>query len=151
VSRLLAWGLTFLAVVVAWVFFRAPTFSSALAMLHAMAGGNGIIIPSGFEFLLGPLHGPLAALGISFGATSGTLLVWDYVWVAGTMAIALFMPNTMQLLSKWQAALDAPKQDSSGVGLRWVPSPGWAFATAAIGLIGVLSISRGGEFLYWQF
>lgn len=152
-ARLAAWLLTFLAVVVAWVFFRSPTFSSALAMLHAMTGGNGIIIPSGFEFLMGPWRESLAALGISFGATSGTTLVWTYVWVAATMAIALALPNTMQLLSRWEAALDAPKEEArpAFIGLRWMPSPSWAFATAAIGLIGVLSISRGGEFLYWQF
>ncbi len=38
--RALAWALTFLFVMVSWVFFRATSLDSALAMLMAMAGGN---------------------------------------------------------------------------------------------------------------
>jgi alginate O-acetyltransferase complex protein AlgI len=36
--RLLAWGLTMLAVVIGWVFFRAHTLGGAMRMLEAMAG-----------------------------------------------------------------------------------------------------------------
>ena len=35
-------GLTFIAIVVAWVFFRAPNMSVAFNMLEAMAGLNGV-------------------------------------------------------------------------------------------------------------
>jgi alginate O-acetyltransferase complex protein AlgI len=149
----ISWLLTFLAVVVAWVFFRSPTFASALSILHAMAGGNGITVPSGVAFLFGSFREPLTDMGITFGDTSGTMLVWNYLWVAGLLAITLLMPNTLQLMSKWQPALDAPKHEYEPLasGLRWVPSRKWAFATASIGLLGAISISRGGEFLYWQF
>lgn len=41
-SRLGAGTLTFLAVVVGWVFFRADSFSSAISMLHGMAGMHGL-------------------------------------------------------------------------------------------------------------
>lgn len=41
--------LTFVAVVVAWVFFRADSFSSALTMLEGMAGINGGVLPSSLE------------------------------------------------------------------------------------------------------
>ena len=43
--RVLGWALTFVAVVVAWVFFRANSFDAALAMLGAMAGANGVAVP----------------------------------------------------------------------------------------------------------
>jgi alginate O-acetyltransferase complex protein AlgI len=38
----LSWLVTFLAVIVAWVFFRAPTFSSALRVLHSMISPAGV-------------------------------------------------------------------------------------------------------------
>jgi undecaprenyl pyrophosphate phosphatase UppP len=41
VARLFSIVLTFLAVVVAWVFFRAESFSAALSMLAGMAGQHG--------------------------------------------------------------------------------------------------------------
>ena len=50
-SRLAAGALTFLAVVVGWVFFRADSFASAMTMLQGMIGMNGISLPTSLEFL----------------------------------------------------------------------------------------------------
>ena len=41
----LAWALTFLAVVVAWVFFRAADLPTAMSLLRGMAGRNGSLLP----------------------------------------------------------------------------------------------------------
>jgi len=43
--RALAWGLTFLFVMVTWVFFRATSLDGAFAMLNAMAGMNAAAAP----------------------------------------------------------------------------------------------------------
>jgi D-alanyl-lipoteichoic acid acyltransferase DltB (MBOAT superfamily) len=40
-------ALVFVAVVVAWVLFRAPTFGTAKSMLLAMVGTNGFALPAG--------------------------------------------------------------------------------------------------------
>ena len=64
--------LTFLAVVVAWVFFRAPSFAGAFNLLAGMAGLHGIVIPSGLEFALKPVRGFLDLLGVRFANTSGS-------------------------------------------------------------------------------
>lgn len=45
--RILCWLLTFTSVVCCWVLFRADSPSDACAILVAMAGGNGIALPSG--------------------------------------------------------------------------------------------------------
>ena len=45
IPRKLAWVLTMLAVVVAWVFFRATTVEGALTMLSAMMGQGDIVLP----------------------------------------------------------------------------------------------------------
>ncbi len=67
-SSLLAWLLTFGFVAVTWVFFRATDFSSALAILRALAGqGAGLGIVS--------WHWPLAiaALAALVGPTAWTI------------------------------------------------------------------------------
>ncbi|MFI4982293.1 MAG: MBOAT family O-acyltransferase, partial [Nevskiales bacterium] len=43
-GRLAAWSLTFLAVVIAWVFFRAPDLRTALDVLAGMAGRHGVVL-----------------------------------------------------------------------------------------------------------
>ena len=45
--------ITFLAVVVSWVFFRAESFAGAKSILWSMAGMNGISLPT---FLAGRFH-----------------------------------------------------------------------------------------------
>ena len=148
------WLITFLAVVVAWVFFRAPTFTAAQAMLHAMAGLDGIVIPSGLAAALGPLQAPLARLGVEFGAGSGTALIAGYGWIAALMAIVLLMPNAVQLLAHAEPTLDR-RPDAvaphAAHRIAWRPTFLWAGAVAVLGVLGVFAISRGGEFLYWQF
>ena len=43
----LSWLITFLAVVVGWVYFRAPNLEQANGILLAMLGANGAEVPSG--------------------------------------------------------------------------------------------------------
>ena len=58
--------LTFLAVVVAWVFFKAHSFAGAFTLLSGMAGLHGIVIPSGLEFAVKPFRGLLDLVGVRF-------------------------------------------------------------------------------------
>ncbi|MFT5813103.1 MAG: alginate O-acetyltransferase complex protein AlgI, partial [Psychroserpens sp.] len=43
---MIAWTLTFLAVVLSWVFFRATTPGSALTIINGMVGINGVTVPN---------------------------------------------------------------------------------------------------------
>ena len=47
--RGVGWFVTFLAVVISWVFFRASSFETAVDIIRAMAGFNGISLPNFFE------------------------------------------------------------------------------------------------------
>lgn len=141
--------LTFVAVVVGWVFFRSPDFSTAARLLSAMAGMQGAIIPDGLSGVLGPLHGLFAHLGITFGGGSGTALLQTYSWVIALLVIAFALPNTQELMARFDPAL-LPKDMVRTMGL-WSLSKRWAVAAGAFAFIGVLSITRVSEFLYWQF
>ena len=44
-GRMLGWPLTFLAVVLAWVLFRAESFAAAVDVYRGMAGANGVVLP----------------------------------------------------------------------------------------------------------
>ena len=152
-----SWLLTFVAVVVGWVFFRSPDFRTAASMLQGMAGLNGLVIPSGLAFLFGPLAAELSAIGITFDVGSGSVLLASYIWIFLLTALVLVAPNASELLARWQPTLDQPPGDTYGDiaarkwRLRWTPDMRWAVVTATLGVIGVLSIARGSEFLYWQF
>jgi alginate O-acetyltransferase complex protein AlgI len=76
---LASWLLTFLAVVMAWVIFRAPTFESAGRVLHAMTSLPAWPGPAAANRLLWN-----AGLGLHTGVVACTVLA----------AICIFAPNT---------------------------------------------------------
>jgi alginate O-acetyltransferase complex protein AlgI len=120
-----AWLLTMLAVVVAWVPFRAGSFGKSLTILGAMAGfGNG---SSGFESGLVPI-GVLAALVI----------------------VVRFFPNTQELffepLTSFGFAILGRKPIVS-----WKPNAVWAVAIGLSWSIGLVMISATSRFLYFRF
>ena len=154
-----AFLLTFAAVLVAWVFFRAPNFSTAMVMLRGMAGLNGVVIPNGLSFAFGPAVLWLKALGVTFADKSGTQLVETYLWVVPLLGIVLLLPNAATLLSAYGAVLDfdrlapppsAPRRPARPP-IRWSLSPVWATVIGALAFLGVISVTRVSEFLYWQF
>ncbi|QHE85927.1 MBOAT family O-acyltransferase [Hydrogenophaga sp. BPS33] len=84
---LLAWALTFLAVVVAWVFFRAETLDGAQRVLLAMLGRT-------------PAHTDAGLLLWNAGLEAGTAIGWCVV--LGAMAVLLPNSNAMgERLSIW--------------------------------------------------
>ena len=152
--------LTFLAVVVAWVFFRAPSFAGAFNLLAGMAGLHGIVIPSGLEFALKPVRGFLDLLGVRFANTSGSSLLMNYAWVMVLLAVAFVFPNSQQILARANPVLEYSARPANGgariaAGRRswweWQPSALWAFAIGCAAFIAIISITRVSEFLYWQF
>lgn len=154
----LCWLVTFLAVVVGWVFFRAPSFDAALTILRGMIGLNGVAIPSGLAFVFGSHTMWLTEFGITLSNRSGAAFVETYLWVSALLGIALFMPNVQELMSKWKPTIEWPDATASPKlshapepRLLWSPLPRWAVVSAAVTIAGVLSITRGSEFLYWQF
>lgn len=154
--RYASWLLTFLAVVVGWVYFRAPNLEQANGILLAMVGVNGAELPAGIVARAGGLADAIAGLGISVGVGGGSTFVGNWVWVfvAGVAAIAL--PNVAQLFHDVEPVIYENKRTFSRyLGLpnqmAWRLSLGWAATTAAMLLLGVLTLTQVSEFLYFQF
>lgn len=137
--------LTFLAVAIAMVLFRASNGMAASELLQGMAGLNGIRVPQALYDAFGPLR---AFVGVSV-ELSAQALVTAAAWVAGLLFIALALPNTLQLLARHEPALLVKAEP--GRVLEWNPSLAWAGAIAALAAASVIKLGGKSEFLYWQF
>ena len=127
-SRVLAWSITFLAVVIGWVFFRAPSIDVALGVLKGMCGMNGLAFP----------------------AAGWRTHAW---WIIGLLVIALRAPNVAQLVRAQAPLLWDPRipEGEASVRLQWRMDPRWAAVVGALGAVATLAIGRVSEFLYFQF
>jgi D-alanyl-lipoteichoic acid acyltransferase DltB (MBOAT superfamily) len=149
--RFPAAALTFLAVVVAWVFFRASDFATAASLLHAMAFGHGLSLPRSL-----PAWPAIDALGLHLdGAFHNDLFRADraMLTVGVGLAAVWMLPNTQQLFSHLRPALSPAdgREEPSWSRLVWRPSWRWG---CAFGLLSAASfVALGGEspFLYFRF
>ncbi len=130
-GRWLARLLTFLAVVVAWVFFRADSMTSAVAILKGMAGLNGVSRADPYYFGTPELKGLIALF----------IIAWA-------------MPNVQHMLHRHRPAIQtypgevAPPRWHR---LTWQPNGTWAFVTALLFVVALVNLSHVSEFLYYQF
>ena len=154
-GRLTARAVTFLAAVVAWVFFRAEDLGDALTMLSGMAGLSGISLPIGLASHFGPLAGELAKYGIGFDLGGGTNFVLTYLWVIGLALVAFLLPNSQELLARHDPSLASHASSGPGTPARrlrgWTPTRTWALVMGVMLAVGLLTLARVTEFLYFQF
>ena len=128
--RIINWGLTFLCVVVCWVFFRAENFHDAIAVLRAMVDIGNVALPadSSWEIHLGFLR----EFGISFKP-------WDanfsnqvfYLFV--TTLLLLHIPCPQHWLESFN------------------PNIKWLVAIVIAFMYAVWHMNEYSEFLYFQF
>ena len=137
---LLTWSLTLLAVMVAWVFFRAETFSGAFLVLQAMFGLQNT--------LLGAME--LSLLN-DFDFYLNLLIIMGF--------LSLCMPNSIEFTGKFRPILDTKNELAANanrwsVNLEWLPSIKWGAVSAVLAVVGVIQIYRLNdlsEFIYFNF
>jgi D-alanyl-lipoteichoic acid acyltransferase DltB (MBOAT superfamily) len=133
VMRPVGFAITFVAVAVAMVLFRAPAVDVAGALLKGMVGWNGV----------------------GLGMSSPSSLVPALKWLALLLPIALLLPNSLQIIGRYEPALGVKPRALEATGWRaaltWSPSLVWAIATSALAAAAMLRIDGKSEFLYWQF
>ncbi len=136
VYRFFAWLLTFLSVVVAWVFFRALTMDGAIAMLKGMFGLNGHLTPYNlYPHMLDLGLDPLNTISspylyiLNFGHQNG------FISLTICLLLASITINSQQIVAKAQSSTNVL----------------YAFYAAFLFSISVLFINQGSQFLYFQF
>jgi D-alanyl-lipoteichoic acid acyltransferase DltB (MBOAT superfamily) len=126
--RLLAAGaLTFVAVVGAWVPFRAASLAEARSILAGMAG----------------LHG--AGLGALPGG-----LPHAWLWIAGLLALAWLAPNTQEIMARHLPQMREAAAAGRGL-LLWQLTPWHAALLGLAAVVALGHLAHVSEFLYFQF
>ena len=160
IGKLTAWLITFVAVVVGWVFFRATDFHSAVAILEGMLGLNGVALPNAILARLGGVGVWLQGLGVEAYLGGGSDFLYTYLWISPLLVVVLLMPNTQQIMSRFEPALRMYRYDDKyeirpgehlTSRLVWKPSVGWSLIIGLMAGLGVLALSSISEFLYFQF
>ncbi|HEY9296830.1 MAG TPA: MBOAT family protein [Phormidium sp.] len=127
----IGWTITFLAVVVGWVFFRARNLSDAWQILQTMIGAKGIVISNNYEGFLSWL----TPFGVKFSQSLPYLKGGgeSLIVLAALLVGVTVLPNTNQML-QW-----------------FKPNLLWIIFLTTIAAFCLLSLNRVSEFLYLQF
>jgi len=122
---------TFMAMTVAWVFFRAENLHTAVDMLGGMLGLNGV--------------------GVAPGIVISTKSV---LWIALGLLLCWFAPNSQEFMSNYRAASNA-FSDKPGQPryrwLRWRPNLIGALSIASMTVLGVIGLTQASTFIYFRF
>lgn len=132
--------LTFLSVIVGWVFFRSSSMDAAVRILRGMVGLNDIIVPSGIAKWLSIFQ--------EFSAGPSGLGARNALWIMLLLGLCFFAPNTQQIMHNEQPGLNAETTQSF---VMWRATPGWALVCGIAASMALLSIGKVSEFLYYQF
>ena len=156
--------LTFVAVVSAWVLFRAPTMTAAstvlrsmygiddgpvLASLGAFAHAQAVVAKQAMSALIFLASGvpPVRELPSSLGDLNLTAL-----WLISVGILALALPNTQELFTlNERPAVCSPARQEPDSALRWHPSRRWAIFLGLLFIASLLQLSKISPFLYYQF
>lgn len=133
-SRTTVWGewsaraLTLGAVMVAWIFFRAGTFSGASNILTGMVGLNGL------------------------GAMSTSLV--GYFVAPVLLLVCLAAPNTQEIVGRIEttaSGISNPKAGHDRTWISWQPNWAWSVVIGLMFYISLVSLTEEKEFIYFRF
>lgn len=134
--------MTFISVVLAWVFFRANTASAAMNVIRGMLGLNGISMPVSLQShasYVRILPFKIEFMGLAPGIFLPTAMIPLLFWFLISLFIIWGMPNSQQLQRK------SVGNFSLGRSVLVATFYGLLFGCS------ILSFSRVSEFLYFQF
>jgi alginate O-acetyltransferase complex protein AlgI len=125
-ASLAGWIVTMVCVMIAWVFFRADSFKSALFLLNCMMRGE----PNGLDVDALPA---MALLGVA--------------------AFTALAPNTQQWMSRFDPVLAGLRSVAWPIlrKIKWTPSQVWLSALVVVALIAVSFLGDTREQIYYRF
>ena len=140
--------LTLLAVVIGWVFFRAESFGTAIAIFKGIFLFNGIEIPKAICPAL-----VLELSWITISPQGGMAFGKSIVFIVFAGLIAWFAPNTLSLFDKYNPVLQPTGFAKDSSPFRFQPSFWWVFFITVLLYTSLLEIrqNENTEFLYFNF
>jgi len=144
--------LTFMAVVVAWVLFRAENVNAAWLLLEGMAGRHGVVLPLHWQNGFGTFAESSFLQGVEFRNTETFNAGKEPIRILFCMVIVWLLPNTQQIMGRFKPALGLPEQsESPPAWWQWRPSGAWLGLIVTLAMLGILSLNEISEFIYFQF
>jgi len=144
----LSHALTLLAVLVAWVFFAAPSFGAAASVLGGMFGVYGLMQPLTASLAEATLSGGFAALRTEIGGGAILATTLSLSALALGIAIVLAAPNSQEIID---GRSERPDEAQHWRRLRFHPTTRTALAAAAAFLFAFALMADVKEFVYFQF
>jgi len=144
------WIVTFLAVIVAWIFFRADSVDSAVKILKGMSGGNGVSVAKSLPDFGLFIHSGFTPLSHVNAVTASGIIVIS-------LGIALLLPNLLEMTRGYQTALVSEKQyrvkliQPIKFQVSYCLSTRWSVIVGIVAVIAIISVQTTSEFLYFQF
>ena len=117
----------YIAVLIAFVFFRAASTTQALQLLSGMLGLHGLSADPGS--------------GLTYLKLGRVVVLFAIVWG---------LPNTQQIMSRYEPTLGRPIPNPFAR-LNWNPTYGWAVLTGVLAALSLFELGSATEFLYFQF
>ena len=156
--KLAAMLLTFMCVVIAWIFFRAETFSSAMLVLKGCFGYGGISLPSTLGMLAERFGGLASVLpsGIGYGGvflnipglgSMGGIAPFVKILVMG-MLIIWIAPNTQQFFNF--GAQTGKRSRLFNWTISWQRKPVVGFIIGCVFCLAISKLDKVSTFLYYQ-
>jgi alginate O-acetyltransferase complex protein AlgI len=151
--RLLSWSFTFLAVVVAWVFFKADSFATAINILSGMFGTHGISIPSSMIHAL-HLEG-YSFISILLPIKGGTFFTVALICLC--FVIVLFGRNVVDIFAPFKPVFEDAEKLSKDASCKkwwqWKPVLVWMIVTALLLYFSIVEIlgQKSSDFIYFNF
>lgn len=155
IMRPSGFAITFFCVVVAMVVFRATSVGAARNIFAGMFGFHTLALPAHIAERLEHLLPALQSFVAVSSGQLGRTIEPACAWTAALLFIALVLPNSLQLTSRFEPALAYETHGRRGSFLLfdqlWRPSFAWAFVLSALAAAVMMRLSGESEFLYWQF
>ncbi|MCP4146043.1 MAG: MBOAT family protein [bacterium] len=142
--------LTFVSVVMAWIFFRATSITGASGILKGATGQNGAILDDRLE----PVLSWLSPVVQFEGTHAGYFNLYGVPWLIVLGLVCWFMPNPVRMMSRFRPALDIGTGFYDRVKTRfpeWQPNRRWAVVVAVLAVLAITHMARVSEFIYYQF
>ncbi len=163
-SAVLSTLLTFITVVVAWVFFRADSWTSAMTILSGMIGANGILLPKVLQAFFSDVSAQ--TYGLYFlrlyphPFIDGINMLAAIKVIIGCFVVIWALPNTYEIFEKYRPTCDdtlSVNNKSKRINsfskrlLTWKPTAIFAWVLAIVFCLCVSELTKVSEFLYYQF
>jgi len=130
IPSLLAWLLTFISVVIGWVFFRANNIHDAFAIMQAMAGLKGVTFLISLEPNFAFFNRIFADFEVFHFLKAGEI---ELIVLAVLMLVVTTVNNPYQHI------------------VNFKPNWKWVISIAIAFVIALLELTQVSEFLYFQF